>query len=57
MSSTSSAGNSFMFLSLFFTSSEVFVNRAYPENTNFKTCAPSTLNFYTFCGLQKIKNC
>ena len=32
-------------------------NRAYPENANFKTCAPSTLKFYTFCGLQKTMNC
>ena len=35
----------------------IFINRAYPENANFKTCIPSTLNFYTFCGLHETKKC
>ena len=25
-------------------------NRSYPKNVNFKTCAPRTLKFHTFCG-------
>ena len=31
--------------------------RAYPENTNFKTCAPKTLKFNTVCDLHKTKKC
>ena len=33
----------------------VCANRAYPENANFKTCVPSSLKFYTFCGLHQAK--
>ena len=40
-----------------FTCFHVLTNRAYPENANFKTCAPSTLKFYTFFGLHETKNC
>ena len=32
-------------------------NRVYPENANFKTCAPSTLKFNIFWGLQKTMKC
>ena len=32
-------------------------NRAYPENSNFKTCAPSTLKSHILWGLHQIKNC
>ena len=35
---------------------KIAFNRAYPENANFKTCASSTLKFYTFCGLRGAKN-
>ena len=32
-------------------------NRAYPENVNFKTFAPSSLKFHTFCDLHETKKC
>ena len=33
------------------------LNRAYPENANFTTCAPSTLKFHKFGGLHQTKIC
>ena len=35
----------------------ITVNRAYSENANFKTCAPSALKFHWFCGLHQTKKC
>ena len=32
-------------------------NRAYPENANCKSCAPSTLKFHILCGLHQTKKC
>ena len=31
------------------------LNRAYPENANFKTCAPSTLIFTHFVAFTKLR--
>ena len=35
----------------------VFVNRAYPVNTNFETFVPRDLNFHTLVDLHTTKKC